>query len=248
MYIAESLADARYLEVDGTRYAVRDKCGGSTGHAWAAIGDYGNGAGADRGRDAVVTHAAVSRGAPVLDLIASYSKPVTCGGYVVYKSSRTGQRRMANIIREARLLKEAHGKKIPELVALHKSLQELHREAKQMQRRSDDAPMADTGPVVAGVPAIASECDRYGAGKDYAIYLRSAAPNMLMFVNHPGMQSTNSDMERVVRRVVLSRRVRPRIVSVKGAKTFSTLMTCLMTWKRRGLNIHEALLKNLCST
>ena len=71
---------------------------------------------------------------------------------------------------------------------------------------------------------------------------------MFMFVNHPGMESTNSDTERTVRRVVLSRKVRPRIVSAGGAKTFSTPMTCLMTWKRRGLNIHEALLKNLCST
>ena len=57
---------------------------------------------------------------------------------------------MAHIIREARFLKEAHGKKIQELVALHKSLQELHHEAKTMQRQPDDAPMADTGPMVAG--------------------------------------------------------------------------------------------------
>ena len=247
--ITESLADAKYLKIDETKYAICDKCGGSTGHVWAAIGDDGNGADADRGRDAVVIHAAVSRGAPVLDLIAPYySKPITCDGYVVYKSFKTRQRCMAHIIREARFLKEAHGKKIPELVALHKSLQELHHEAKTMQRQSDDAPMVDTGPMVAKVLAIASEYDRYEVGKDYVTYLRNAAPNMFIFVNHPGMESTNNDTERVVRKVVLSRKVRLRIVSVKGAKTFSILMTCLMTWKRRGLNIHEALLKNLCST
>ena len=244
--IAESLADARYLKADETRYPICDKCGGSTGYVWAAIGD--DGADADHGRDTVVIHAAVSRGAPVLDHIAPYySKPITCDGYVVYKSFKTRQRCMAHIIREARFLKEAH-KKIPELVALHKSLQELHHEAKLLQLQSDDAPMVDTGPMVAGVLAIASEYDGYEVGKDYATYLRNAAPNMFIFVNHPGMQSTNNDTERVVRKVVLSRKVRLRIVSVKGAKTFSTLMTCLMTWKRRGLNIHEALLKNLCST
>ena len=186
--------------------------------------------------------------APVSDLIAPYySKPITCDGYVVYKSFKTRQRCMAHIIREARFLKEAHGKKIPELVALHKSLQELHHEAKTMQRQSDDAPMVDTGPMVARVLAIVSEYDRYEVGKDYAVYLRNAAPNMFIFVNHPNMESTNNDTERVVRKVVLSCKVRPRIVSVKGAKTFSILMTCLMTWKRRGV-IHEALLKNLCST
>ena len=166
--ITESLAGARYLKIDETKYAICDKCGGSTGHVWAAIGDDGNGADADRGRDAVVIHAAVSRGAPVLDLIAPYySKPITCDGYVVYKSFKTQQRCMAHIIREARFLKEAHGKKIPELVALHKSLQELHHEAKTMQRQSDDAPMVDTGPMVARVLAIASEYDRYEVGKDY---------------------------------------------------------------------------------
>ena len=218
-YITESLAGARYLKADETGYAIYDKCGGSTRHVWAAIRDYGSGADADRGRDAVVTHAAVSRGAPALDLIAPYySKPVTCDGYVVYKSFKTRQQCMAHIVREARFLKEAHGKKIPELVVLHKSQQELHHEAKQMQRRSDDAPMVDTGPMVARVLAIASWYDGYEVGKDYATHLRNAAPNMFIPVNHPGMESTNNDTERVARRVVLSRKVGPRIVSVRAPK------------------------------
>ena len=98
--------------------------------------------------------------------------------------------------------------------------------------------------MVAGALAIASGYDGYGDDRDYATYLGNAAPNMFVFVNHLGMEYTNNDTERVVRKVVLSRKVRLRIASVK---TLPVLMTCLTMWKRWGV-IHEALLKNLCST
>ena len=127
------------------------------------------------------------RGAPVLDHIALYSKPITCDGYVVYKSFKTWQRCMDHIMLEATFLEEA--RKIQEPAALHKSLQELRREAGQLRRQSDDAPMADAGPVVAGAPAITSGYDGYGAGRDYAAYHGNAAPNMFTFVNHTGMES-----------------------------------------------------------
>ena len=208
---AESLADARYLKADETRHL----------HMRQVRRQYRTRVGGERGRRRRYRPrpgrrghtAAISRGALVLgNHIAPY-KPITCDGYVVYKSFKTRQRCMAHIIREARFLKEAH-KKIPELAAFHKSLQ--HHDAKLLQRQSDDAPMVDTGSMVAGELAIASEYDGYEVGKDYATYLRNAAPNMFIFVNHPGMQSTNNDTERVVRKVVLSRKVRLRIVSAKG--------------------------------
>ena len=95
-------ADARYLRVDETRYPICDKCGGSTGRVRAVIGDDGGDADAGHSRGTVVIHAAVSRGAPVLDHTAPYySKPITCDGYVVYKSFKTRQWCMAHIIREA---------------------------------------------------------------------------------------------------------------------------------------------------
>ena len=137
--------------------------------------------------------------------------------------------------REAR--QECHGDH-----SLHKSPQELHREAKLLQHRSDGAPTAGTGPVVAVVLVTASWYGGYGTDKDYAAHLRGYTPDMFVFVNHPGMESTNNDTELTVRNVVLSRKAWPRAASAKCTKIFSTLMACLMVRKRRSPSIREAYL------
>lgn len=52
------------------------------------------------------------------------------------------------------------------------------------------------------------------------------------------MHPTNNLLaERLLRKVVIFHRIRYGVYGKNGMKTFSTLMTCFMTWQRRGLTI-----------
>ena len=57
------------------------------------------------------------------------------------------------------------------------------------------------------------------------------------------MESTNNESERMLRKVVISRKIRQRLVTEMGMKIFGILMSCFMTWQKRGTSIPEEVLK-----
>ena len=74
--------------------------------------------------------------------------------------------------------------------------------------------------------------------------LRHAAPHMFVFVRYPHMEPTNSLAERMIRPVVV-RKVRGKIVTPGGMEMFGTLMTCLLTWERSGMDVTAELVRRL---
>lgn len=76
--------------------------------------------------------------------------------------------------------------------------------------------------------------------------MRSAAPYLFTFVNHPGihmMDPTNNESERMLRPVAIRRKARYGMVSDVGTAVFSTPMACLVTWRKRNLNVSDMLHK-----
>ena len=61
------------------------------------------------------------------------------------------------------------------------------------------------------------------------------------FLRHRGMQSTNNHTERDLRRPILRRKVSGQMGSVEGMHRFGVLFTCLLTWRKRKLNIYREL-------
>ena len=86
------------------------------------------------------------------------------------------------------------------------------------------------------------------SARSFATTLENAASDLFTFVNHPGMEPTNNESEHMLRPIVLSRKIRYRLVNAAGAAMFSTLFTCILTWKKRKLNVSEMLYKALCGT
>ncbi len=81
---------------------------------------------------------------------------------------------------------------------------------------------------------------RYGEidAKKFVEKLRNAGRRLFTFIMH-NVQSTNNDAERVLREVVIHRKIRAQLRTEKGMRMFGNIMTAVMTWKRRGLNIME---------
>ena len=64
---------------------------------------------------------------------------------------------------------------------------------------------------------VYSIAERYiDLGCSFGVKLKNAAPDLFTFVNHPGMEPTNNESERMLRKVVIHRKIRQRIVSVVG--------------------------------
>ena len=231
--IAGSLGGAPNLKADETTYGFLH--GG--GYVWTVIGG-----------DSVVVHASPSRAGVVMDRIAPYrDKPLTCDGYSGYNEYATRQRCWAHILRESGALAREHGETFPELAALHGSLARLYHGAK-LARRGPGGPEVDTKPMEAAATVIARRFGLHAAGATFATKLANAAPFLFTFVNLPGVDPTNNESERMLRKVVIARKIRFRIASLEGARTFSNIMTCMLTWRKRNLNVSDMLLKVLSGT
>ncbi len=50
------------------------------------------------------------------------------------------------------------------------------------------------------------------------------------------MAPTNNESERVLRRFVIHRKIRMSWGSYKGMKVVENILTCMITWRKRGLN------------
>ena len=232
--IVGSLGGAPNLKADETPYGFLH----GSGYVWTVIGG-----------GSVVIHASPSRAGAVMDGIAPhYDKPLTCDGYPGYGGFAVRQRCWAHILRESGALARERGKAFPELSALHEALARLYHDAKDARLGPGGGPAVDTGPMEAAAAAIAARFGRYAAGETFATKLANAAPFLFTFVNHPGMDPTNNESERMLRKVVIARKIRFRIASRAGARMFSNIMTCMLTWRKRNLNVLDMLLKALKGT
>ena len=80
-----------------------------------------------------------------------------------------------------------------------------------------------------------------GLDDRFAVLLGNAAPDLFTFIRYPGMEPTNNEFERMLRKVVIHRKIRQKLVTVGGKIMFGTMMTCLLTWDKMGLNWFEKL-------
>ena len=74
-------------------------------------------------------------------------------------------------------------------------------------------------------------------------YTSARGPNLFTFIRYPGMEPTNNESERMLRKVVIHRKIRQKLVTVGGKIMFGTIMTCLPMWDKRGPNRLEKLSK-----
>ena len=84
--------------------------------------------------------------------------------------------------------------------------------------------------------AIALRFGLHPAGRTFATKPANTAPFLFTFVNRLGVDPTNTESERMLRKVGIARKIRFRIASIEGAKMFSNIMTCVLAWKKWNLN------------
>ena len=83
---------------------------------------------------------------------------------------------------------------------------------------------------------------------DVGINIGKRGPDLFMFICYPDMRPTNNESERMLRKVVIHRKIRQKLVTVGGKIMFGTIMTCLLTWDKMGLNWFKKLTETFWAT
>jgi len=71
-------------------------------------------------------------------------------------------------------------------------------------------------------------------GCRFGTKLARTVHNLFTFLRHPHMEPANNSAERMLRPIVISRKIRHGTRNEGGMRRFGTLMTCFLTWERRG--------------
>ena len=215
-----SLSESRYIKMDETPIRFN----GKRQYVWACIGDEG------------VAVTVGTRSAAEIDChFPYYDKPITCDGYPAYNVFHTRQRCWAHILRESEFIMYDR-KTNPTAAMLHHKLQELYHEAKLEPPDISDARQME---LVCRARSVAKAY--VGLDDGFSILLGNAVPDLFTFIRYPGMEPTNNESERMLRKVVIHRKIRQKLVTVGGKIMFGTIMTCLLTWDKLGLNWFEKL-------
>ena len=93
---------------------------------------------------------------------------------------------------------------------------------------------------------IAAGYRSLGEGR-LATRLENAAPYLFTFVTHPELHPTN-EAERPLRPVAIQRLIRKHRVTEEGTRAFGRIMTCALTWRKRGLNAYDGFYRCLSAT
>ena len=102
--------------------------------------------------------------------------------------------------------------------------------------------------ALAAAVAIAARFGLHATGRTFATKLANAAPFLFTFVNYLVVDPTNNESERMLRKMVVARKIRFRVASMEGARMFSNMMTCVLTWRKWNFNVSDILLKILSGT
>ena len=174
----------RFVKFDKTTFKVIYKLG----YVWICVTD-----------TAVLVVVADTWGAIILDQYFKIleNKPKTVDGYAAYPTTKDTQRCWDHFKRDSEnvVLTNQHPT----------AAQELHNELMKLYHIAKGRPPGDVPDLIARTLDIAEQHEKYG--HKFATKLRRASPNLYMFVNHPGMDSTNNEAERYMRPMTIRRHI-----------------------------------------
>ncbi|ABK77295.1 transposase [Cenarchaeum symbiosum A] len=163
---------------------------------------------------------------------------IVCDGYSVYIRFRVKQRCWAHILRTA----DSFADEGPAESELCGMLHDLYRDVDaawkaKLGEAAARRRMAELDARLSGIVAAYE-----GVQCTFAGTLGKAEPDLFNCILYHVLTPTNNDAERAVRYVVAHRRCRQQLRSEGGMKMFGALLTCILTWKKRGISVREGVL------
>jgi transposase-like protein len=189
-----------------------------------------------------------SRGGNVLEEILgkNYTEPIICDGWKVYpKFTNNLQRCWAHLLRESDYL----GRRVEEGKKLSERLYKFYKNLKEIL----DSDPPDHVRKVIKMNAVETLKEiirkKYKSEKviKFTNKINNGMDHWFTFVTNRLIEPTNNIGERALREFVVQRKIIGTLRNEKGTQIYERSMTCIETWKQRGLNTREQLLNCLRS-
>ena len=186
-----------------------------------------------------IVRAAATRAAAVLqEHFPMFHRPLTADGHPPYATHfEIRQRCWAHILRESDRHVRAAKKRTDMSETDCRDAEARHAQLKLVYHQASETASATPAQCETFVQRTVQIALTYPEKMSNKI--TSAAPFLFTFLLHTGMESTNNRTEREVHSIVLRHKVSGQIGSVDGMRRFGVLFTCLLTWRKRKLDIYR---------
>lgn len=179
-----------------------------------------------------------SRGKNVIEGILgkNYKGVIGSDGWASYSSyTHKIQRCWAHLLREAKYLASEHGS----AQSLYEGLMKIYEKATSKKPPSKDKLVTEMRQWI-----DYAEC--YKELRKFAITIGNGIEYWFTFLDYKNVEPTNNRAERALREMVVQRKIIGTLRNEKGATIMERIMSCIATWKQRGLNPFYELRANLC--
>ena len=180
-------------------------------------------------------------GKMLLSIFGHYKGIVISDGFAVYQHFKRRQRCWAHLLRRAKKMK----KKLDTEYAdnFYFKLKDILKKAKEKKAEGVGPEWYDA--MNAELKQLLSYYSRYEELMPVINHIRNDPDVWFTFMRYSYVDPTNNWAEQQVREVVKQRIMRQALRTMEGAKTFTTLLSCMATWRLSGLDIQGQLEKYL---
>lgn len=179
-----------------------------------------------------------SRGKNVIEEILGkeYKGVIGSDGWVSYSSyTDKMQRCWAHLLREAKYLASEHNS----AQSLYEGLKKIYEKATSKKPPSKDELITEMRQWI-----DYAEC--YKELRKFAITIGNGIEYWFTFLDYKNVEPTNNRAERALREMVVQRKIIGTLRNEKGTTIMERIMSCITTWKQKGLNPFYELKARLC--
>ena len=179
-----------------------------------------------------------SRGKNVIEEVLGkdYKGVIGSDGWVSYSSYTDKiQRCWAHLLREAKYLASEH----TSAQSLYEGLKKIYGKATSKKPPSKDELIIEMRQWI-----DYAQC--YKELRKFAITIGNGIEHWFTFLDYKCVEPTNNRAERALREMVVQRKIIGTLRNEKGTTIMERIMSCIATWKQKGLNPFYELKARLC--
>lgn len=179
-----------------------------------------------------------SRGKSVIEEVLgkNYKGVIGSDGWTSYSSyTDKMQRCWAHLLREAKYLASEHNS----AKSLYEGLKKIYEKATSKKPPSKDE-------LITEMKQWIDYAQCYKELRKFAITIGNGIEYWFTFLDYKNVEPTNNRAERALREMVVQRKIIGTLRNEKGTTIMERVISCIATWKQRGLNPFYELKANLC--
>jgi transposase len=179
-----------------------------------------------------------SRGKGVIEEVLGkkYKGIIGCDGWTSYSSyTNSIQRCWAHLLREAKYLANEHD-----------SAKTLYNGLKQIYEKATSNKPPSKEDLILEMRQWTDYADCFKELRKFSVTVKNGIEYWFTFLDNKGVEPTNNRAERALREMIVQRKIIGTLRNEKGTTIMERIVSCIATWKQKGLNPFYQIKAQLC--